>query len=419
MSSLLVNKFRETRGKDDIGEARQGYFFKTGFDTLDYKLGSYVRTPDGYDDYFATGIEEGTYTMIIGRTGSGKSSLAMQIAGKIVKQYKDGAVFLDDVEAASSASRFKSLTNWSDEEIENKFVHRKVGITAESFYKSINDIYELKMANKDALTVDTGKVDEKGNPITTLAPTVYILDSLAVLVPEKFSMEDELSSTMSQGAVAKVNSMVFQRIMPKLKKANIILFVINHITAKIDINPMMKSKAQLLYLKQDESIPGGTKPLYMANTLLKVECGSKLDESKDIGVSGNTASIQILKSRSNRAGRVATLVYNQNKGFINPWSNYLFLKEEKKVSGAGRSFYLDGCQEVKFAQKDFIKKLKESKELQKRYKELLADSLSQFIYISDEEESDNELFELDDTVSEEPQQEEQVSDDDNFDVDLD
>ncbi len=422
MGSLLVNKFRETRGKNDIGEAKQGYFFKTGFDTLDYRLGTYVKTPDEHEDYFAVGLEEGTYIMVIGRTGSGKSSLAMQIAGKIARPYEDSAVFLDDVEAASSASRFKALTGWSDTEIENKFVHRKIGISAESFYKSINDIYALKMENKEALTIKTDKLDEKGEPIETLVPTVYILDSLAVLVPEKFSEEEELSSTMSQGAVAKTNSMIFQRILPKLKRANIILIVINHITSKIDINPMQKSKAQLLYLKADESIPGGTKPLYMANTLLKVETGSKLDASKDLGIDGNFATVQILKSRSNRAGRVATLVYNQNKGFINPLSNYNFLKEEKKIGGAGRSFYLDGCPDVKFAQKDFIKKLKESKVMQQRYKELLAESLSQFIYMAGDEEDETDNFiDLDDATVEEELvvTEERPSDEDDFDIDLD
>ena len=41
--------------------------------------------------------------------------------------------------------------------------------------------------------------------------------------------------SMAQTAVAKTNSMIFQKIIPKLKKANIILFVINHINVKIDI----------------------------------------------------------------------------------------------------------------------------------------------------------------------------------------
>ena len=78
-----------------------------------------------------------------------------------------------------------------------------------------------------------------------------MLDSLAVLVPENEAEEDELSGSMSQTAVAKTNSMIFQRILPLLKKANIILFVINHVNQKIDINPMAKTKAQINYLKQD------------------------------------------------------------------------------------------------------------------------------------------------------------------------
>ena len=33
---------------------------------------------------------------------------------------------------------------------------------------------------------------------------------------------------------------------------------------------MAKTKAQINYLKQDESVPGGNKPLYLANNIFKV-----------------------------------------------------------------------------------------------------------------------------------------------------
>lgn len=232
--SLLTKRYRETRGKNDVPEARTGYSFKTGIDLLDYKNGKLVQ-PKGGKPYFSTGIEEGSYVMIIGRSGSGKTAFAIQAACNIVDQYENGAVYLDDVEAATNLTRVKVLSGWDDEKMETKFVHRNVGVTAESFYKNINDIYNLKMEMKDELTAKTDKLDEKGNPIEILEPTVYILDSLAVLVPENIAEEEDLSGSMSQTAVAKTNSMIFQRILPKLKKANIILFVINHVNQKIDI----------------------------------------------------------------------------------------------------------------------------------------------------------------------------------------
>ena len=60
---------------------------------------------------------------------------------------------------------------------------------------------------------------------------------------------------MSATAAAKTNAAIFKRIIPMLKSANIILFIINHINQKVDINPMMKSKSQVSYLKQNETLP--------------------------------------------------------------------------------------------------------------------------------------------------------------------
>ena len=108
------------------------------------------------------------------------------------------------------------------------------------------------MNNYDDYSYDTGLLDESGDPIIKLQPTVYLLDSFAMLMPEKFATEDEMSGQMSTTATAKANAKIFRTIIPLLKAANIILFVINHINQKIDINPMAKTKAQINYLKQDE-----------------------------------------------------------------------------------------------------------------------------------------------------------------------
>lgn len=162
---------------------------------------------------------------------------------------------------------------------------------------------------------------------------------------------------------------------------------------------MAKTKAQINYLKQDESVPGGNKPLYLANNIFKVETGSKLTDDKDLGINGFYNNIIIVKSRSNRAGQVVECVYNQNTGFDNILSNYNLLKGEKRIGGAGRSFYLEGAQDCKFAQKEFKRKLKEKPEMQKAYKTLLAEELSKFIYIPEdlddevEDENDDELVE--------------------------
>jgi hypothetical protein len=42
--------------------------------------------------------------------------------------------------------------------------------------------------------------------------------------------------------------------MPVIKTYNITVMCINHINAKIEINPFAKSQPQLMYLKMDESL---------------------------------------------------------------------------------------------------------------------------------------------------------------------
>lgn len=144
---------------------------------------------------------------------------------------------------------------------------------------------------------------------------------------------------------------------------------------------MIKSKAQINYLKQDETIPGGHTPLYLANNIFRVDPGSKLSEDEKFGIPGFMNKITIIKSRTNRAGQELDCVYDQNNGFSNEYSNFNFLKDQKLVGGAGRSFYLQGAESIKFSQKAFEEKLYESEELQKVYKKLLAQSLRQFIYM--------------------------------------
>lgn len=381
----LADKYRAARGKNEPGESRTPFGFKTGIDLLDYKNGRYV-TVKGGKPYLSTGVDEGTYIMLIGKSGAGKTALALQMAANIVEPYENGEIYHDDIEAATDVTRLKAITGWDDDTVENKYIHRNVGITAETFYENVRKIHTLKQEMKSELTITTEKLDSKGRPIEILEPTVYILDSLAVLVPEKVADEDELSGGMSQTAVAKANSMIFQRILPLLKKSNIILIVINHINTKIEINPMVHTKAQVNYLKQDESIPGGNKPIYLANNIFKVDAGSKLTEDKEYGINGFVNILTIIKSRSNRAGQTMELIYDQNRGYVNLLSNWHFLKGEKEVGGAGQGFYLPEHPEVKFSQKNLMEKFKKNKAFRIAFKKKVAGLLKQFIYIPTEDE---------------------------------
>ena len=219
------------------------------------------------------------------------------------------------------------------------------------------------MENRADYEYDTGLFDSNGDRIYKLEPTVYILDSLALLMPAQYTEEEALSGSMSATAAAKVNSMSFKRIIPMLKSANIILLVINHINKKIEINPMMHTKTQVSYLKQDETLPGGNTVIYLTNLLLKFDDNSKFKKDEAFGISGNLVDITLVKSRNNRAGKSCTLVFDQNKGFDPELSLFVMLKNAKRVNGAGAYLYIGDKSDIKFSQKNFKEKLRESPEL--------------------------------------------------------
>lgn len=381
MSNLLTSAIREAfagdKDKSLSEEANTSFTHDTGIKILDYKLGKRVY-PKDHESYIATGIDTGNYIMMIGASGSGKTTAALQMAINIVKPYELSQIFHDDIEQATNDSRIRAMSKWSVDEMKQKYVKKTTGITSESFYKRIKYISDVKQQLKSKIEVETDAIDLNGNKIKILPPTVFLLDSLPMLVPDKIAEEEDLSGNMSQTSVARVNASVFRRIMPLLTKSNIILIVVNHITQKVEINPMAHSKAQINYLKNTESIPGGNTPLYLANTLLRLDPGSKLTDDKEFGINGFKNTMTIVKSRSNRAGQTMDLTFDQVKGIDNILSLYQLLKDEKLVN-TGSFCSLKACPEIKFRQKDFKAKLQESKELRVAFLDEVNKVLETFI----------------------------------------
>lgn len=225
----LINLFKQEAIKQKKPElarsSRTPLGFPTGLDLLDFKNGMAVY-PDGHKPYMSLGITEGTYVMWIGASGSGKTTVALQSAFEIIKPYEKGVIFHYDLETATTKSRVKKLTGASNEYLKEHYFHKDTGITSENFYETIRMISKLKQENREEYEVHTGRYDEEGEEIVILAPTVMILDSLPLLVPEKITEEEELSGQMSRTSAAKMNAAVFRQILPELKKSNIILYVI-------------------------------------------------------------------------------------------------------------------------------------------------------------------------------------------------
>ncbi len=369
MSGILSQKFRSVAAKHKDfrmkDESSAGVGYSTGFLNFDFMNGTvvHVRSEDRNFNYYSVGIQDGCLVMLIGRSGCGKTTWAVQTAANIVRNFPSACVFHDDIEGGLTEYRKELLTGFHGEELKSKYISRNTGITAENFYERVKMIHDLKLQERESYEYDTGYYDSTGERMFKLEPTVYILDSVALLMPEKYTDEEELSGSMSSTAAAKTNSMSFKRIVPMLKSANIILLMINHINKSISINPMMKQKAQVSYLKQDEALPGGNTIVYLTNLLLRFDDNSKFKEDEAFGIAGNLVDITLVKSRNNRAGKTCTLVFDQNRGFDPELSLFVMLKNEKRINGAGAYLYIGDRSDIKFSQKAFKTKLRENPEL--------------------------------------------------------
>ena len=370
----VASKHKDFRMKD---ESSAGVGYSTGFLNFDFMNGTvvHVRSEQRNHNYYSVGIQDGCLVMLIGRSGCGKTTWAVQAASNIIRPFANACIFHDDIEGGLTEYRKELLSNFHGEELKRRYISRNTGITAENFYERVKMIHDLKLNNREEYEDDTGCFDTHGERMFKLEPTVYILDSVALLMPEKYTDEEELSGSMSSTAAAKTNSMSFKRIVPMLKTANIILLMINHINKAISINPMMKQKAQVSYLKQDESLPGGNTIVYLTNLLLRFDDNSKFKEDEAFGIPGNLVDITLVKSRNNRAGKSCTLVFDQNKGFDPELSLFVMLKNEKRINGAGAYLYIGEHSEYKFSQKAFKQKLREIPELRQIFIQEVMDVL--------------------------------------------
>lgn len=373
----LLEKFRAKVEKiKDPGASQKAEFdvmYSTGFLAVDYLNGTRIHV-DGEDrkfSYNSTGIVDGSTNTIIGRSGSGKSTLCNQICGNLIRPFVNKGMptglYIDDIEGSLPDSRKQFLIGLSPE-LFNKYVDiRNKGITTENVLQRIRAIHDIKIQNRKDFEYDTGLYDTYGNRIFKLVPSVYLIDSLPMLLPKDLAEEEELGGSMSASSIAKSNTMLLKQISQLCKDANIILFSINHILDEIQMGFIPKA-AQISGLKQGERLPGGKAAIYLANNMFRVDDSQTLKDSDGFGINGSIINLTLIKSRTNATKRSIPLIFNKTEGkFDETLSLFQLLKTQGSFSGAGAYLYFDDCPDIRFGQRNFKEKLAESPELQKAF----------------------------------------------------
>lgn len=126
--------------------------------------------------------------------------------------------------------------------------------------------------------------------------------------------------------------------------------------------------------------PGGNLPIYLSNIMIRFDDNNKLSEDEAFGIDGTLVDLTLVKSRLNKAGKTATLVFNQSTGYDPDLSLLVLLKEHKRIGGAGRGFYIGDRDDYKFSQRTFLQKLKENPEMREILAQEAVDILRTYLY---------------------------------------
>lgn len=316
----LLNALRENDKKNLFKTNVTTAFHKTGFHLFDYYFGSVINIHNDLGEIIKqeprVGQAAGTFNLFIGNTGSGKTTLASQIAANIVRQYSYANVIHYDCENRFDVSRCETITqlpaSFFDGSIGPERYMIKTGLVGlDVIQEMIVKTYVTKMRLKKDMIVQSGFKNEFGKDVMIFQPTVIIIDSITSVINETFNPESNKDASdaekmrgNTEGARdAKTMKGFFKDILPLCKEANIIVFGINHINSNMSMNSFIPVAKQQNFLKQDESIPGGKTMLYYPFNIVKLVAKPSDDFTEESdGFAGHMVMVEPIKSSSNQSG---------------------------------------------------------------------------------------------------------------------
>ena len=354
-------------------------FHKTGFHLFDYYFGSVINIHDEIGNIVSQepriGQAAGTFNLIVGNSGTGKTTLASQIAGNIIRQYKYANVIHYDCENRLDISRCENITRlpahfFGNEEGGAERYMIKTGLVGlDTIQEMIVKTYVNKMKLKDVLRVPSGYKDEFGNDVMVFMPTVIIIDSMTTVMNETFnpnnskeaSDAEKMRSNTEGARDAKTLKGFFKDILPLCKEANIIIYGINHINSNMSMNAFTPVAKQQNYLKQDEIIPGGKTMIYYPFNIIKLTARPSDDFTEESdGFAGHMVMIEPIKSSSNQSGNNSKgiafeMVFSHKQGFDPLRTIIMYGRDRGIVEGNKNRMKFKGDDSFTFNLKDVYK----------------------------------------------------------------
>jgi KaiC/GvpD/RAD55 family RecA-like ATPase len=241
MANRMLDRLRAKDKKGLFTKTQTAISYPTGFVNLDYRNGYMVQVRDMYDqlvkEYASTGLVGGSFITIVGKSGTAKTTAAVQWASNIVRPFDSSFVLHFDLEQALTYTRIRNINGMSSQQLDDKYILKQESTYIEDIFEAVADVANDKKEHFDDYSYDTGLVNEFNQPIRALEPTVMILDSIPTVASNDKKLEMEGGTYANR--VAKALAQFYKRLTPIIKEANIIFIAINHINQKIEINPKL------------------------------------------------------------------------------------------------------------------------------------------------------------------------------------
>ena len=379
-----LNK-KAKKGKEVIEETTSQLQFPTGFIYLDYICGNYIipETDEGpICQYHNIGILAGSVNMIIAKSQGGKTTIAAEMAAGImepwlskesIKRYlpKEGNEHFDfepnpliqyiDSEKTMTADYLKKILCMKNSTMKNAIVINQID-TEKDLYHVLEQHIEFK--KKYMTKVAFPMRDVYNEQVVMYPPTIAIMDSITQLEMSSVDgMDDDALKAQMQNTAgaqrAKAVSQIYRQLVIQAKKYNIIMFCINHINKAPQMSFLPQPK-QFHGLKQDETIAGGERPLYLATNILRLDRVKQIGQEKSSwldlgdGVTGFIVKAAFIKNKSNSRGNQCFLVYTNRRGYCPILSTLYTMKENEELQKVGNFYVLDDLPSIKFTFKNVL-----------------------------------------------------------------